>query len=272
MSLRYPASDRRRALSLLELLVVIAILGVLIAILLPAVQSVREAGYRASCCNNLHQIGLAMHGFHESYKHFPQGGIEVRTLRLPNGKPRYPKGRQLAWSAYILPFMEEQSLYARIDFKKAFDSPENATAAAEVVSTYICPSIPRSSYLRSGRAACDYGGIYGERISGPNSPPKGVMLYDRPIRIVDIVDGTSFTLMISEDYYGNDMQWINALNVYDVSAAVNTAPENDIHSYHRGGANGLMADGAVRFLSEDMDLTILAAICTRDGGEPVSGF
>lgn len=270
--LRQPGITPAAGFSLIELLVVIAILGILAGMLLPAIQSARESARRLMCSNNLHQIGLAMHGFHDINGHFPQGGVEVRSLRLPNGKLRYPNGRQLAWSAYILPYMEEQVLYESVNFKKAFDAPENARAASEIVSAYICPSVPRDSCLRGGRGACDYGGIYGPRILSPNNPPKGVMLYEKSIAIREIADGTAHTLMISEDYYGNDMQWINALNVYDVCAAINTAKENDIHSYHPRGANGLLADGSARFLSEDIDLKTLSAICTRAGGETVSDF
>jgi prepilin-type processing-associated H-X9-DG protein len=240
--------------------------------LLPAVQAAREAARRISCSNNLRQIGIGLHGFHEVNDHFPQGGVEVRSLRFPNGTLRYPNGRQLAWSAYILPYMEQTPLYNQIDFTKTFDSPENAAAAATIISTYICPSVPRTSYLREGRGPCDYGGIYGPRILSPNNPPKGIMLYMQVVAIRDIADGTAYTLMISEDYYADDMQWINALNVFDVSAAINTAPENDIHSYHPGGANGLFADASVRFLSNEMDLKTLSAICTRAGSETVSDF
>lgn len=256
-----------RAFTLVELLVVIAIIAILIGMLLPAIQAARESARRTACANHLHQIGLAMVGYHEANGHFPQGGVEVRSLRFPNGKLRYPKGRQLAWSAYILPHMEEGPLFNRIDFSKAFDSKENATAAAEIVATYICPSIPRKSMLRQGRGACDYGGVFGQRIKGNNNPPNGTMLYEQAVRVCEITDGTSHTLMIAEEYYANDMQWINALNVYDVSAKINTARENDIHSYHPGGANGLFADASVRFLANEMELSALAAVCTRAGGD-----
>jgi prepilin-type N-terminal cleavage/methylation domain-containing protein len=260
--------------SLVELLVVIAIIGLLVGLLLPAIQSARESARRMTCLNNLHQIGIGTLAFHDVFKRFPEGGVEMRALRGPDGKLLYPKGRQLAWSACILPYVELQSLAKRINFRKAFDSPENAAPAAEIVSLYLCPSHCRSSYLVQGRGACDYGGIFGETILTNNNPPRGVMLYGQFVRIRDVVDGTSHTMMVSEDSGFADMQWINGLNVFDVAYPINQAPpfENDPRSKHFHGVNGLMADGNARFLSEDMDTNILAAICTRNGKEPVGEF
>lgn len=257
----------RHGLTLIELLVVVGIVGVLIGLLLPAVQAAREAARQTSCSNHLRQIGIGLHGYHEAHECFPPGGIEPIS-------PRWPDGRQLAWSAFLLPYIEQQALHARIDFGKAFHSQANAAAAAEVVPTYLCPSVIRASNLVEGRAACDYGGIYGERITGPNSPPKGTMLYDRAISIQQVPDGTSTTLIVSEDGGWLDGQWINARNVFDQAFAINRAPpfENDIRSEHAGGANALFCDGSARFLDERMQLRTLAAICTRDGGEIVGEF
>jgi prepilin-type N-terminal cleavage/methylation domain-containing protein/prepilin-type processing-associated H-X9-DG protein len=257
----------RRAFTLVELLVVIAILGILIALLLPAVQAAREAARRMSCSNNLRQMGIGLHNYHAAHQCFPPGGIEPRT-------PLKPAGRQLAWSVFLLPFAEQQNVYATLDMGKAFDSPVNATGAATVLPLYLCPSTPHQTLLHDGRGACDYGGIYGERITSPNNPPKGAMLYDRAIRIAEITDGTSHTLLVSEDSGFADGQWINARNVFDQAYPINQAPsfENDIRSKHPGGANGLLADGAARFLPETMKSTVLAALCTRALGEIAEEF
>ena len=245
----------------------IAIVGVLIALLLVAVQSAREAARRTQCFNNLHQIGVALHSYHAVHRCFPPGGIEPRSWRRP-------QGRQYAWSAFLLPYLESESVATKIDFTKAFDDPENAEIAAAVLPTYLCPSTPRSSPLSGGRGAIDYGGIYGERITGRNDPPNGVMRYDTVTRARDILDGTTTTLCIAEDSGFRDGQWINGRNVFDQAFPINRAPafENDIRSLHPGGANGLFADGSVRFLDENMDLQVLAAICTRAGNEVVPKF
>jgi prepilin-type N-terminal cleavage/methylation domain-containing protein/prepilin-type processing-associated H-X9-DG protein len=263
--------------TLVELLVVIAVIGMLAGMLLPVIQTSRESARRMMCLNNLRQIGLGMLSYHDANKRFPEGGFEMRVLRTPENKLRWPKGRQLAWSAFILPYMEFQTLSRRIDFTKAFDSPENAVAAAEIVPIYLCPSNPRKSYLVNGRGIIDYGGIYGETIVGTNSPPTGIMLYSRYVNIHDIIDGTAHTIMISEDcvkdsWWQSEQQWINGANCFDVSGCINTADENDLHSKHPQGVNALFADGNARFLSDDLDPNTLAALCTRNGKEPLGDY
>jgi prepilin-type processing-associated H-X9-DG protein len=104
------------------------------------------------------------------------------------------------------------------------------------------------------------------------------MLYERAIRIKEITDGTSYTLIVAEDSGWEDGQWINGLNIFDQAYAINYEPppgvyrENEIRSEHPGGANGVFCDSSVRFLSENMDTRALAAICTRSGSEVVRGF
>jgi prepilin-type N-terminal cleavage/methylation domain-containing protein/prepilin-type processing-associated H-X9-DG protein len=267
-----PCKSRSRAFTLIELLVVVSIIGVLIALLLPAVQASREAARRTSCCNNLRQIGIAAQSYHATIGSFPPGGVEHRAMINPKTGRRYgASGRQLAWSAFLLPYIEQAALYHQLNMGKAFDATENAEAAANVLPVYVCPSVPEGSCLKQGRGPCQYGGMYGERITSPNSPPKGVMLYDRSISIADIRDGASNTLIVAEDSDFTDGQWINGLNVFDQAFAINHAPsyENDIRSKHPGGANGAFCDGSVHFLAESMDLEILAAICTRSGGEVI---
>jgi prepilin-type N-terminal cleavage/methylation domain-containing protein len=250
--------------TLVELLVVIAIIGILIGMLLPAVQMVREAARRTQCMNNLKQIGLGLQSHHAALNQFPIGVVEPRP---------YPgtdtSRRQLAWSAFLLPYLEQGNLFETIDTKSSYDSTANAIAAATVLKIYLCPSSNRESNIVQGRGACDYGGIFGERITGSNSPPKGVMLAGNPISIRDITDGTSNTLIVAEDSRWHEGQWINGRNIFDQAFAINRAPEieNDIRSEHPSGAAGVFCDGSVRFLRESMDLKVLAAICTRGGGE-----
>jgi prepilin-type N-terminal cleavage/methylation domain-containing protein/prepilin-type processing-associated H-X9-DG protein len=264
MTPRLAPRSRSPAFTLLELLVVIGILAVLVALLFPALQKAREAANRTRCQNNLRQVGVALHAYHHAHRSFPPGGVEWRP-------PGNTTARQLAWSAFILGQLEQEALYRQIDFNKPFDHPRNADAAAVVLPVYLCPSARNPATQIAGRGRCDYGGINGERITGPNNPPKGVMLYDVPVRLSEVTDGASLTLIVAEDSDFPDGQWINGRNVFDQAFAINQAPpfENDIRSDHPAGANGLFCDGSVRFLYQGMDLRVLAALCTRAGGEAV---
>lgn len=239
----------------------IAIIGVLVGLLLPAVQAAREAMRRASCGNHLHQIGLALHNYHAAFRSFPAGAIEVR--------PETPGGKQFAWSAFLLPQLEQTALYEQIDFGLPFDHADNAAAAAREVPVFLCPSTPHALPTRDGRGISDYGGIYGERVTQINDPPRGVMIHDRAIAIRDILDGTSHTIAVGEDADFPDGQWINGRNLFDQAFPINQAPkfENDLRSFHPAGVMVALADGSVRFINEQADLQVVAAMCTRDGRE-----
>lgn len=245
----------------------IAIIGVLVSMLLPAVQAVREAARRTVCQNRLKQIGLALQNYHSAHQEFPVGGTGWRG-------PWSPNETQIAWSAFILPFIEQGNVFEKLEFDEAFDSPVNADGAKEVIATFICPTSIRGTKLSQGRGPCDYGGMYGERITGPNEPAKGLMIYGTARSHRDIPDGSSNTIIVAEDSDFSDGQWINGRNVFDQAFAINAAPafENDIRSRHPGGANAAFADGHVRFLDEQLNLTTLAAICTRAGKEVVGEF
>lgn len=251
----------RRGFTLVELLVVIAIVGILIAMLLPAVQAVREAARKTSCHNNMHQVGIALHSYHNVHRTLPTGCFEWRGFSSPASH------RQYAWSAFLLPFIEEQSLHSRIDFDVAFDDPANAEAAATPVATYRCPSaIDRFSE----RGLTDYAGLFGERIVSRDIWT-GVFLYDRPIPFKAIFDGLSNTMCVAEDVGGPNSEWINGLNVFVQSHGINDRTawigDNEIRSLHPSGAMVLFTDGHSQFLSDSTDRQVLGAMITRAGRE-----
>jgi len=265
----HPKGCNRTAFTLVELLVVIAIIGILIGMLLPAIQRVRESARSVVCRNNLRQIGLAMQNYHSTFMNFPAGVTGWR----PFGSNNQSK-LNLAWSVFILPQLEQDNLYQQLDLSQAYDSPRNQNAGSQSISVYQCSSATRVAQPEDALGIIDYGGIFGERINSRNDPPKGCMLFDQPISISDITDGASNTLLVAEDSQFSDGQWINGRNVFDQAFAINAAPEfeNDIRSNHSGGANGVFADGHVQFLSESMELYTLGGICSRSSGETLGEF
>jgi prepilin-type N-terminal cleavage/methylation domain-containing protein len=171
-SSRNACGDSPRGMTLVELLVVAAVIAALVALLLPAIQGVREAGRRTACLNNLRNIGCSLHGHLLARRRFPVGCLEWKAAGQQGS------GRCLAWSATILPWLEEQALADRIDFGKAFDDPANAGAAAVPLAVYRCPSAGGGA-LVGGLGRTDYGGVNGERIRSPNNPEKGALVHDR---------------------------------------------------------------------------------------------
>lgn len=252
-------------MTLVELLVVVVIVAVLISLLLPAVQSAREAARRTTCANNLRHMGCALHGHLLAKGKFPVGCLEWKA---GTGGTK----RCLAWSAFILPWLEEQTTADRVNFQKPYDDPANAAAAATVIQTYLCPSAGRKGTLVKGLGAIDYGGVVGERIVSPNNPEKGVLCTGISYAVKDITDGLSKTILVAECARESwpDGQWINGRNLFDQAYAINVAMsvwEDEMRSWHPSGAHGLVGDGSVQFIDEAVDKRILAAGLTRCRGE-----
>lgn len=261
----------RRGMTLVELLVVVAVIAALVALLLPAVQAARETARRAACANNLRNIGCALHGHLLAKRTFPVGCLEWR----PPGSlsPADLRKRNYAWSAWILPWLEQQATAVAIDFSRPYDDPVNRLAAATVIPVFLCPSAGRSGPLIAGLGATDYGGMNGERIVSPNTPVKGVFVNDRGFAEREIPDGLTKTIFVGEcaREEWSEGQWISGYNLFDQRYAVNWSTwEDEIRSRHPRNANVLAGDGSVHLLSESVDLRILAAACTRGLGESVS--
>lgn len=258
------AADKFNGFTLVELLVVVAIIGILMGLLLPAVQSVREAARRTSCSNNLHQIGIALHSYHDLHSTLPTGCIEWRNWNAP------PTRRQFAWSALLLPFLEQQNVHSQIDWSVPYDAPANQPAAKTMIETYICPSETSDSIVPGH---ITYGGIFGERILN-SAPDDGLFLYERSIRFSEITDGLSNTLAVSEDVGGPDKEWINGRNVFVVAYGINDPTawvgDNEIRSRHPAGAMALFADARTNFLPDTTEHRVLGGAITRAGAEVIS--
>jgi prepilin-type N-terminal cleavage/methylation domain-containing protein/prepilin-type processing-associated H-X9-DG protein len=198
---------RRPAFTLIELLVVIAIIAILIGLLVPAVQKVREAAARIQCSNNLHQFAVALHNHHSALGYFPQG-------RTPQNASSFSAHSKL------LPFMEQDNTYKLIDFTVQWSHPNNAVARASMVKVFLCPSDPYRMYpqdLAPTNYRCNEGTSivmwYGP--SDPNGvnaampPDNGVFFCNTPYRVADVTDGTSNTAAFSEHLTGDFNQGVS---------------------------------------------------------------
>jgi prepilin-type N-terminal cleavage/methylation domain-containing protein/prepilin-type processing-associated H-X9-DG protein len=274
------ASEARRAgFTLIELLVVIAIIGVLIALLLPAVQAAREAARRTQCVANLKQIGLALHGYHDTNNTFPAGGWIALTTQPQTGN------MNVGWSASVLPWLEQRSLYDGLNFSLPYNDAVNSTVGHTVLQIYLCPTEPRTALWSKDSgdlydsADGDYGGMYGQRgLSSPtfnNNPPAGPMIFNQCIALAEIRDGASQTIQIGEDPEAIHALWISGHNIFDQSAPINARPPTEfgeeLTSKHPGGVNTLFGDGSVHFLKNSLANPVLAALCTRALGEVIGG-
>ncbi|MEW4529082.1 DUF1559 domain-containing protein [Maioricimonas sp. JC845] len=320
--MRHRTKPSRDGFTLIELLVVIAIISILIALLLPAVQQAREAARRSQCRNNLKQIGLALHNYHDAHRVFPPGRCVKR----------------FSTHTHLLPFLDQGPLYGQVDFDVPWDDPNNMIPRNTSVPVFVCPSDPSRS-IPGGWAPTNYrvnqgsGILWGLPPSDPSDPnygqpaPNGVFLLNRSLSMRDLQDGSSATAAMSEHGVGDfnnsassptdtfwpqthpadaeeayrDCQAIDPTNltyqrVSDVGAPwlnayhsttiyFHASPPNSrscmfppgriattAKSSHEGGVHLLLCDGAVRFVSENIDVGTWRSLGSRDGGEVIGSF
>jgi len=298
----------RRAFTLIELLVVIAIIAVLISLLLPAVQQAREAARRTQCRNNLRQIGLALHNYHDAFNTFPSGWIGVE-----NGIQTAHDGLNGAgWATMLLPNLEQANVYNLFNANVGIEDLLNDAFRQPALAVFRCPSDPQPERFdieeegNPGAVICDlpianYVGSFGTvSIDDCENPPgnfpvqangqcvgNGVLFHNSLIRIGHIIDGTSNTICAGERKTNPTLGWFStwvgrvagAEEAFQrVLGTVDHAPNDpnahfdDYSSQHEGGAQFLFADGHVRFISENVDLSIYQGAATIRGGEVLGEF
>jgi prepilin-type N-terminal cleavage/methylation domain-containing protein/prepilin-type processing-associated H-X9-DG protein len=293
---------RLRSFTLVELLVVIAIIGILVSLLLPAIQAARESARRTQCQNKFKQVGLAFQNYHSSQKTFPHG------CKLRGPDCTYGDNYQgFSWGALILPYLEEGSMNDLIDYSRQWYELPNSSleVGGAVINVYLCPSAQNSDLRGTAASSINRPGhdprddLGKTNMAGvhdsveylcepgclssctPTSDGDGVLMNHVPIAMRRIVDGTSHTLLVGEITNGfsgdyNTAHWMthDTLDTADGINGIFTIPggarlwnyyRNGFSSYHPGGCHFSMCDGSVQFLSENTDATLLADLTTRDG-------
>jgi prepilin-type N-terminal cleavage/methylation domain-containing protein len=295
----------RRGFTLVELLVVIAIIGVLVALLLPAVQAAREAARASQCKNHLKQLGLALHQYHDTMGRLPPGWLGDQ----PEGVPGW------GWSAALLPYLEQRNLdESLIKRNLAIGEPANQLARETPVSVLFCGSDwhPKVATIFGGLAAAEeeeegeqgghyasatvdagtpllriarsnYVGVFGvSEIDEAPAAGEGVFFFHSRTRLAEVTDGLSNTLFVGERDAGRgNSVWAGVVAGANSAMArivgiADHAPNDphhhfdDFSSYHPGGVHFLVGDGSVQRINNQIDLRVYQGLCTRGGGEAMS--
>ena len=282
---------RRRAFTLVELLVVIAIIGILVALLLPAVQAAREAARRTACLNNVSQVGLALHNFEFHFESLPPG------VTNPEGPIRNePKGSHVGWIVSVLPYLEQNVLASKFDVAAGAYADANSLVRSTPIPTLMCASSP-VPYQRDDAAPArsDYAGCYHDIEAPIDVDNNGLLFLNSKVRYAEIQDGSAMTILVGEALTNPEsLGWVsgtratlrntgaiekprpylpsNAPDSENSGEASGSLSVGGFGSYHPGGLNIGFADGSTRFFSQSIDPQILRRLGNRADGEIIRPF
>ncbi|MEI8381320.1 MAG: DUF1559 domain-containing protein [Planctomycetota bacterium] len=296
----------RHGFTLIELLVVIAIIAVLIALLLPAVQQAREAARRTQCKNNLSQIGLALHNYLMTHQTLPPG------TQNPTGPITSVEGggHHMGWITQILPFLDQSAAANKIDFNQSVYAEQNRRVRKHLIPALVCPSDWGPQRGENEVSKTNYCGIHNDYETQIDVKQNGVLFLNSSVRTMQVPDGLSNTLFIAETRFGtqskSDLGWMSGTSatlrnpvIWLNQSTPDAAPNYQIHaapervasgmpnsqnateppefvggfsSWHTGGYHTMIGDGSVRFISTNINETVLRNLAHKSDGELIEEF
>jgi len=286
-------AKNRRGFTLVELLVVIAIIGILIALLLPAVQAAREAARRSQCTNNLVQIGIATNQYEAAHEVLPPGSVNAKgPIR------NEAAGYHMSWLVQILPYIEEGNAYRHIDFSVGVYDPKNARVRKLARDFTRCPSDRYVQGDDSHIASNNYVGCHNDVEAPIDANNNGVLFLNSHVSMRDISDGTSYTFLAGEKRFpDNDLGWMSGTRatLRNTGTEINHTPDpgtqwdrfgrqpekqptiqdplyvGGFGSRHPGGANFVVVNGAIRFISVTIERKVFEHLGNRADGDLMQG-
>ena len=282
--------DRSRGFTIVELLVVVVMIGMLLLLLMPAVQMAREVARRAQCRTHLMQLNTGVLAYEHAHRVLPPG-----VVNADGPIKNEPDGYHVSWFVQVLPFVDRENVYRTFDFREGVYAAANSTARAATISLFFCPT-EQLTPKGGGGVSTNYAACHNDLETPIAADNHGVFFLNSSLRSDEIEDGAAHTIFLGEKLRETgDLGWASgtAATLRNMGATINAREAmakranagsggatdsptartavGSFSSMHPGGANFALGDGSVRFISESADLTVLQRLANRHDGSLVVG-